>query len=160
MSDKKSPPVIVIADDSEADRRLAIMAFKRTAIQNPVVEVEDGEQLMEYLLRRGRYAGLPRSPEPILILLDINMPRKTGLEALAEIRANPDLRGVPIVMLTTSKADEDIVRSYDLGVNSFVTKPVHFEEFVEAIRKLGDFWLRLVELPPGGKETPTRGAAK
>lgn len=152
MSEKRDLPVIVVADDSPADRKLAIMAFKRTAIPNPVVEVENGEQLMDYLLRRDTYAGVPRTPQPILILLDINMPRKTGIEALSEIRANPELRGIPIIMLTTSKNEEDIVRSYDLGVNSFVTKPVHFEEFVEAIRKLGDFWLRLVELPPRGKK--------
>lgn len=152
MNKDKDPGVVLIADDSAPDRKLTAMAFYRAGIPNPIREVENGEELMDYLHHRGQYKDLPRPQDPILILLDLNMPRKNGLEALQEIKSDPKLRGIPIVMLTTSQADEDIVRSYDLGVNSFVTKPIHFDEFLEAIRKLGDFWLRLVELPqPGSK---------
>ena len=112
--------------------------------------VEDGEELMDYLLRRGRYADPESSPRPGLILVDLNMPRKNGREAIEEIKADPALRRIPIVVLTTSRAEEDIVRSYDLGVSGFVTKPVTFGSLVNVMRILGKYWFEIVELPPDG----------
>jgi CheY-like chemotaxis protein len=112
--------------------------------------VEDGEELMEYLRRQGRYVDQKDAPLPGLILLDLNMPRKDGREALKEIKADPELRRIPIVVLTTSKAEEDILRTYDLGVNSYVTKPVTFKSLVELVKVLGRYWFEVVELPPGG----------
>lgn len=150
MSTRLQDRPIVVADDSPADRKLAITALKHAAIVNPIQEVRDGEELMDYLLRRRQYAGSP-APSPCLILLDLNMPRKNGLEALKEIKANEALRQIPVVMLTTSKAEWDIVLSYESGVNSFVTKPVDFDEFLQAMKSLGNYWLELVALPPGHK---------
>ncbi len=139
---------IVITDDSVADRKLAITALARAGVRNPVVELKDGDELIDYLLRRGKYSERPAVPEPGLILLDINMPRKSGIEVLEAVKSDVDLRQIPIVMLTTSKAEWDIVKSYTLGVNSFITKPVDFDEFIQAMRALGDYWLDLVSLPP------------
>jgi CheY-like chemotaxis protein len=139
---------IIIADDSVADRKLATTALKQAGVSNPVHEVKDGDELMDYLLRRGSYEKRPAVPEPGLILLDLNMPRKNGLEALEEVKSNIQLRHIPIVMLTTSKAEWDIVKSYALGVNSYITKPVNFDEFIRAMRALGDYWMELVSLPP------------
>jgi CheY-like chemotaxis protein len=109
--------------------------------------VENGEELMDYLHRRGAFADPARSPRPGLILLDLNMPRKDGREALAEIKSDPALRQIPVVVLTTSKAEEDIYRTYDLGVNSFITKPVTFDGLVNVMRTLGTYWFEIVELP-------------
>jgi CheY-like chemotaxis protein len=148
MSEPRKTPVIVVADDTAADRKLTVMAFRNALLHNTIHEVKDGEELMQYLRREGTYADKRVDHEPCLILLDLNMPRKSGLEALAEIKGDPQLRHIPVIILTTSKAEEDIVRSYQLGVNSFITKPVHFEEFLQAIRKLGQYWLELVALPP------------
>lgn len=148
MIESKSMPVIVVADDNPADRKLTTLAFRKALLRNPIHEVKDGEELMNYLRRRGAYADLPRERDPCLILLDLNMPRMNGLEALAEIKRDPALLHIPVIMLTTSKADEDIVHSYKLGVNSFISKPVHFDEFLDAIHKLGQYWLELVALPP------------
>ena len=110
--------------------------------------VNDGEDLMDYLARRGAYAGA-NAPRPGLILLDLNMPRKDGREALAEIKADPELRKIPIVVLTTSRAEEDIFRTYDLGVSSFITKPVTFEGLVDAMKVLAEYWFEIVQLPNG-----------
>jgi len=138
---------ILIADDDPDDRELTRDALHECRLANDVHFVEDGEELMDYLHRRGRYEMFAHTPLPGLILLDLNMPRKDGREALKEIKANPDLRRIPIVVLTTSKADEDILRTYDLGVNSYVTKPVTFESLVETIKVLGKYWFEIVELP-------------
>ena len=136
----------LLADDDPDDRQLTHDAFAENRLANQLVCVEDGEQLMDYLLRRGPFSQ--RADElPGLILLDLNMPRKDGREALKEIKAHPDLRRIPIVVLTTSKAEEDILRSYDLGVNSYVTKPVTFKSLVELIKVLGQYWFEVVELP-------------
>src|SRR5262249_20282312 len=116
---------------------------------NELHVVEDGEQLMDYLHRRNAYEGTD-SPLPGMILLDLNMPRKDGREALKEIKADPNLRRIPIVVLTTSKAEEDIFRAYDLGVNSFIVKPVTFNNLVEVTKVMGKYWLEIVELPPEG----------
>ena len=139
---------IVLADDDPDDRKLTQDAFSENRLANEFHAVEDGEELMDYLLRRGKYESMQRDPLPGLILLDLNMPRKDGREALKEIKAHPDLRRIPIVVLTTSKAEEDILRSYDLGVNSYVTKPVTFKSLVELIKVLGRYWFEVVELPP------------
>lgn len=137
---------LLMADDDADDRQMTKEALEESRVLNEIGFVEDGEQLMDYLRHRGRYAaGVPR---PDLILLDLNMPRKDGREALAEIKRDPALRQIPIVILTTSKAEEDIFRSYDLGVNSYVTKPVTFHGLVEVMRGLGCYWVQLVQLPP------------
>jgi CheY-like chemotaxis protein len=139
---------IVLADDDPDDRKLTQDAFAENRLANQLHCVEDGEELMDYLHRRGKFENLRNEPLPGLILLDLNMPRKDGREALKEIKADHNLRRIPIVVLTTSKAEEDIVRSYDLGVNSYVTKPVTFKSLVELIKVLGQYWFEVVELPP------------
>lgn len=135
---------ILLADDDADDRLLVREAFEENHLLNVLETVEDGEELLDYLNQRGKYEKFSL---PNLILLDLNMPRKSGLEALQEIKANEKLRRIPIVVLTTSKAEEDILNSYDLGVNSFVIKPVTFESLVELVRTLGFYWFQIVELP-------------
>ena len=138
---------ILIADDDPDDRELTRDALQECRLANEVHFVKDGEELLDYLHRRGEYKKLTGTRLPGLILLDLNMPRKDGREALKEIKANGDFRRIPIVVLTTSKADEDILRTYDLGVNSYVTKPVTFDSLVEMIKILGKYWFEIVELP-------------
>jgi CheY-like chemotaxis protein len=147
------PPIILLADDDEDDRLMAEEALARTPLGGTLRCVEDGEQLMDYLHRRGRFADPQQSPRPNLILLDLNMPRKDGREALREIKADGVLRRIPVVVLTTSKAEEDVARSYDLGANSFITKPVTFQAMVEVMNDLGHYWFDTVHLPApeGGK---------
>ena len=139
---------ILLADDDPDDRQLTRDAFAENRLANVLNTVDDGEELLEYLQRRGRYADKCDEPLPGLILLDLNMPRKDGREALKEIKADVNLRRIPIVVLTTSKAEEDILRTYDLGVNSYITKPVTFKSLVELIKLLGRYWFEVVELPP------------
>ena len=141
------PIVILLADDDADDRMLARDALKESRLANDLRYVENGEELMDYLHRRGAYEKPETSPTPGLILLDLNMPRKDGREALREIKSDPDLRHIPVVVLTTSKAEEDIYRTYNLGVNSFITKPVTFEGLVNVMRTLGTYWFEIVELP-------------
>ncbi len=138
---------ILLADDDEDDRLLAIDALREAKLANDIATVADGEELMDYLHHRGKYSDPASSPRPGLILLDLNMPRKDGREALDEIRADADLRRIPIVVLTTSEAEEDILRTYELGVNSFITKPVSFEGLVQIMRTLRSYWLEIVRLP-------------
>ena len=114
--------------------------------------MEDGEELMDYLLQRGKYSDSENSPRPGLILLDLNMPRMDGREALKEIKSNPELRSIPIIALTTSHSEDDIARVYQLGANSFITKPVSFESLVETIRCMGRYWFEVVKLPITEKE--------
>ena len=147
MNDGRRPITILLADDDEDDRKLAQDALAESRLANDLHPVEDGEELMDYLLRHGKYAALADSPRPGLILLDLNMPKKDGREALREIKADPSLRQIPVVVLTTSKAEEDIYRTYDLGANSFITKPVMFESLVKVMRELGTYWFEIVELP-------------
>lgn len=139
-----NPFPILMADDDPDDRLLTKRAFEQIRLRNGLDTVADGEELMDYLYRRGDHADAPR---PGLILLDLAMPRKTGLEALAEIKGDPSLRSIPVVVLTTSKADEDVVRSYDLGAASFITKPVTFQGLVDAIAVFSRYWVELVETP-------------
>ncbi len=148
MKGRRTVVTILIADDDEDDCLLAqeALAESRLAVSNLHI-VQDGEQLMDYLYRRGKYSDLHSSPRPGLILLDLNMPKKDGREALKQIKADVNLRQIPVVVLTTSKADEDIYRSYDLGANSFITKPVTFSGLVEVMKTLGRYWFEIVELP-------------
>ena len=136
-----------MADDDEEDCMLTKEALEESRLANDLRFVGDGEELMDYLRRRGRYAAPNDAPRPGLILLDLNMPKKDGREALKEIKADPELRRIPIVVLTTSKAEEDIYRSYDLGVNSFIIKPVSFEGLVEVMTTLARYWFQIVKLP-------------
>ena len=139
--------VILMADDDADDRLLAKDALTECRLANDLHFVEDGEELLEYLQRRGKYSSMIDSPRPGLILLDLNMPRKDGREALKEIRADPELRKIPVVVLTTSKADTDIGRIYELGANSFISKPVSFDSLVDVMKILGRYWFEIVELP-------------
>jgi len=147
LADAARPITILLADDDEEDRMLTSDALNESRVVNDLRFVEDGEDLLDYLYRRGKYDA-DSAPRPGLILLDLNMPRKDGREALREIKADPDLRRIPIVVLTTSKAEEDIYRTYDLGANSFITKPVSFDGLVNVMRDLGRYWIEIVELPP------------
>jgi CheY-like chemotaxis protein len=147
MGKRGKPIIILYAEDDEEDRMLMQDALKESRLTNELHSVEDGEELMEYLFRRGKYSNFKSVPLPGLILLDLNMPRKDGREALKEIKTNPDLRRIPVVVLTTSKAEEDILRTYDLGVSGFIVKPVTFESLVDVIKALGKYWLEIVELP-------------
>lgn len=147
---KEQPKLISIlmADDDEDDRQLAKEALEESRLVNELRFVVDGEDLMDYLHHRGKYQDPTSSPRPGIILLDLNMPKKDGREALKEIKSNPELRRIPVVVLTTSDAEEDIIRSYDMGVNSFIKKPVTFDGMVEIMKALGDYWFQIVELPP------------
>lgn len=147
MKQPGQPIVILMADDDADDRLLCQQALEESRVLNELYFVEDGEQLMDYLNQRGKYAPPANAPRPGLILLDLNMPRKDGREALREIKATPELRRIPIVVMTTSQAEEDIYRSYDLGANSFVTKPVTFDRLVDLMKALGKFWVEFVEFP-------------
>lgn len=139
--------VILMAEDDADDRMLTKDAMDEGRLMNDLRFVENGEELLDYLLRRGAYADPASSPRPGLILLDLNMPKMDGREALAAIKAHPDLRRIPVVIMTTSQAEEDISRSYDLGANSFVTKPVTFERLVHLMQTLKHYWIDIVELP-------------
>jgi len=141
------PIVILMADDDADDRMLTKDALQESRVLNELRFVEDGEELMEYLTRKGKYENADDSPRPGLILLDLNMPKKDGREALKEIKSDPNLRRIPVVIMTTSKAEEDIFRSYDFGASSFITKPVTFDRLVELMRTLGEYWVEFVELP-------------
>ncbi len=143
---------ILMAEDDPEDRMLVKDAFEKSRLTNDLRFVEDGEELMDYLLHRGKYSDPTTSPRPGLLLLDLNMPRKDGREALKEIKTTPELRRIPVVVLTTSKAEEDIYRSYDLGGNSFITKPVTFESLVDVVKDLTRYWFEIVELPTNGVE--------
>ena len=150
MQDKhKIPITILICDDDEDDRALTRQALEDAHISNDLRFVDDGEQLLDYLYQRAEYSGeTGAAPRPGLILLDLNMPKMDGREALQRIKGDPTLVDIPIVILTTSGLDLDIIRSYQLGVNSFITKPVTFSGLVEAMNVLGRYWLEIVELPP------------
>lgn len=141
------PITILIADDDPDDRMLAREALEESRLANDVRFVNDGEELLDYLHRRGAYAEPGTAPRPGLILLDLNMPRKDGREALREIKGVAEFRQIPVIVLTTSKAEEDIYRTYDLGVNSFITKPVSFDGLVDVMQALGRYWFEIVELP-------------
>ncbi len=142
---------ILIADDDPDDRLLTKEALEENRLANDLHFVENGEELIDYLRQQGKYSPTT-APRPGLILLDLNMPKLDGREALKILKEDPALKKIPVVVLTTSEAEEDILKSYDLGVNSFITKPVTFERLVSVIRKLGDYWFGIVELPGKKKE--------
>ena len=158
------PILILMADDDEDDVLLTEKALQKGKLLNTLHSVRDGEELLDYLLRRGEYSDPSTSPRPGIILLDLNMPKKDGREALKEIKAHKDLQDIPIVVFTTSKAEEDIYRSYKLGVNSFITKPVTFDNLIEVMQTLGKYWFEIVSLPADTKkgtygETPNNHSA-
>jgi two-component system response regulator len=138
---------ILLADDDEDDRLMTRDALRDARLHNDLRTVVDGVELMAYLRREGRFADERESPRPGMILLDLNMPRMDGREALAAIKADPELRAIPVVVLTTSKAEEDVIRTYDLGVNSFITKPVTFLGLVEVMKVFSRYWMEIVDLP-------------
>jgi len=147
MSERRKPIEILMAEDDEEDRMMTREALLESRLSNGLRFVEDGEALMDYLNQRGAYSDPTEAPTPGLILLDLNLPKKDGREALREIKADSGLRRIPVVVLTTSKSEEDIFRSYDLGVNSFITKPVTFPGLVDAMKVLAWYWFEIVELP-------------
>lgn len=138
---------ILVADDDEEDRMLIQDAMEESKLLNPLHFVVDGQEVMDYLLRKGKFADSEKNPLPGLILLDLNMPKMDGREVLREIKNNPELRSIPIIVLTTSKAEEDILRTYDLGVNSYITKPVTFDGLVDIVKNLGKYWFEIVSIP-------------
>ena len=138
---------ILMAEDDEDDRLLTEEAFREANLNCSIDFVKDGEELLNYLTQRGLYAEPNTSPRPSLILLDLNMPKKDGREVLKEIKTNPLLRRIPVIVLTTSQDQADFDLAYDLGANAFISKPLSFEALVRIIRSLGDYWLDLVELP-------------
>lgn len=139
---------ILCAEDDEEDRILLKEALEESKLAGRIHFVSNGEELTDYLYRRGKYAELAGIPLPSLILLDLNMPRKDGREALMEIKADPVLRRIPVVVLTSSKAEDDVISSYEMGVSGFIAKPPVFESLVEVVKALGKYWLEIVELPP------------
>jgi CheY-like chemotaxis protein len=148
---KRARPItILMADDDADDRMMTKEAFEENHLANDLRFVQNGVELMDYLKRRGQYSDPSTSPRPGLILLDLNMPKKDGREALEEIKQDPTLRSIPVVVLTTSKEEEDIHRSYQLHVNSYITKPVTFEALVVVVKTLGKYWLEIVRLPQDG----------
>jgi CheY-like chemotaxis protein len=141
-----------MAEDDPDDRLLVKEAMAESQLVNTTYFVENGEELLDYLCQRGKYANAKEAPRPGLIFLDLNMPRKDGREALQEIKADPLLRQIPIVIFTTSKAEEDIWRAYELGASSFITKPVTFDALVDVMKTIGKYWFEIVELPPPNQE--------
>ncbi len=140
------PVVILMADDDEDDRMLTRDAFIENRLLNDLRFVRNGEELMDYLNHKGDF-NHGNAPKPDLILLDLNMPRKDGREALKEIRMNPKFKRIPVIILTTSKSEDDITKSYELGVNSFITKPVTFGDMVRITKSIGNYWFEIVSLP-------------
>lgn len=138
---------ILVADDDAEDRMLIKDALLESRLKNGIQFVEDGEQLMAYLNNSGKYSDKDKYPLPGIILLDLNMPKKDGRESLREIKQDSRLKSIPIVVLTTSKAEEDILKTYNLGVSSFITKPVSFEGLVNVMKTLNKYWFEIVELP-------------
>jgi len=144
---------ILLVEDNEGDARLAREAMLESKMRNTLHHVSDGEEAMAFLLRVGKYADAPR---PSLILLDLNLPKKDGREVLAEVKSDDELKNIPVVVLTTSNADEDILASYDLHANCYITKPVDLTQFIKIVRSIDDFWLTIVRLPnsvPGRRQT-------
>jgi two-component system response regulator len=147
MTHARRPITILMADDDADDRQMTREAFEESHLTNELRFVEDGVELMDYLQRRGKYSDPASSPRPGLILLDLNMPKKDGREALQELKADPRLRAIRVVVLTTSKAEEDVLRTYNLSAASYITKPVTFAALIDVVKTLGKYWLEIVELP-------------
>jgi CheY-like chemotaxis protein len=143
-------PILLVEDDLR-DLELTLIALERSQLANEVIVVRDGAQALDYLMRQGEYADRPEG-NPAVVVLDLKMPKVNGLEVLQKVRETPHLRSIPVVMLTSSEEESDVVRSYELGVNAYVVKPVEFKQFVTAIADLGIFWAVLNEPPPGSKK--------
>jgi two-component system, chemotaxis family, response regulator Rcp1 len=142
------PVHILMVEDNDGDIFLTTEALKNAKVINQLSVVHDGVEAIDFLRRRGKYEGAPR---PDLILLDLNLPRKDGREVLAEIKPDPDLGRIPVVVLTSSKAEADIIRAYDLHANCYISKPVDFAGLIEVVKSINEFWLTVVRLPPNGK---------
>jgi chemotaxis family two-component system response regulator Rcp1 len=140
---------ILLVEDNPGDVRLTREALKEGKVLNTLYVAIDGVDALEFLNKQGRYADVPR---PDIILLDLNLPRKDGRELLADIKNNPDLRKIPVVILTTSKAEEDILKSYDLHANCYITKPVDLDQFLDVVKSIENFWFSIVKLPSGGQQ--------
>ncbi len=138
---------ILLVEDSPADVRLTQEALKEAKVRNHLYVAEDGVEALDFLRRQGRHGD---APTPDLILLDLNLPCKDGREVLAELKEDPNLRRIPVVILTTSRAEEDILRTYNLHANCYITKPVDLDQFMKVVRSIEDFWLTVVKLPPKG----------
>ena len=138
---------ILLVDDDADDRQLTRDALVESRLRNDLHAVCDGEELLDYLRHQGKYTTPALAPRPSLILLDLSMPKKDGLEVLAELKQDPELRAIPVVVMTTSSADDDIARSYELGASSYVTKPVSFLTLVSVMKSIGEYWFEIVELP-------------
>jgi CheY-like chemotaxis protein len=147
MKKEKFPITVLVAEDDPDDRLLIKEAFQESTFLADLRFVEDGEELMDYLRRRGEYRSSETSPWPGLILLDLNLPKKDGREALAEIKTDPDLRRLPVVVVTTSNVREDILRCYDIGANSYITKSIRIVDLLDAVKALSKYWLEIVSLP-------------
>lgn len=150
---KGDPIVILLADDNPADAELTMESMRAAKVNNHLYHVTDGVEVMDFLRNRGNHKDKPR---PDLILLDLNMPRKDGLRTLQEIKEDPDLKRIPVVILTVSSAEEDILKSYNLHANSYVTKPLDLDEFAKVVKGIEDFWFTIVKLPPGKEVSGTR----
>lgn len=148
----EGPIEILFVEDNARDARLAVEALKESKVNNNLYHVKDGVEAMAFLRREGDYAHMPM---PDLVLLDLNMPRKDGREVLAEIKEDPRLRVIPVVVLTTSEAERDLVRSYDLHANAYVVKPIDLDRFVEVVQAIEDFWFVVVKLPQTGERKDT-----
>ncbi len=142
---------ILLVEDDPGDQELTRRAFEEGKLRNRLQIVSDGEEALDYLRRQGAYADASTSPRPQLVLLDLNLPRLDGRAVLEQMRSDPDLRRIPVVALTTSRQEEDIVRSYDLGVNSYISKPVSMDSFVDVLRTLENYWFQVVMLPPSSE---------
>ena len=146
---------ILMVDDDKDDCMMTEKALRKNRVINPILFLSDGEELIDYLKRKGKYSDPNTSHRPCFILLDLNMPKMDGRKALLLVKSDPEFKNIPLVVLSTSSAEEDILRSYNLGANSFITKPVNFEGLVAMMESLKHYWLEIVELPPEtGKETP------
>lgn len=148
MRTEAKKAIILLAEDDLGDQKLTRRAFADGKIENDLYVVSDGEEALDFLMRRGQYEDPATSPRPDLLLLDLNMPKIDGRQVLQTMKDNPQCPNIPTVVLTTSRQEEDVIRSYDLGVKSYITKPVEFLQFVEAIKVLGVYWFQLVVLPP------------
>jgi two-component system, chemotaxis family, response regulator Rcp1 len=147
MVERNTPIDILLVEDNPGDERLTREALKEGKVYSNLHWVKDGVEALEFLRRQGKFAG---SPRPDIILLDLNLPKKDGREVLSEIKGDDELRAIPVVILTTSKAEEDVLRSYDLHANCYVTKPVDLEKFIVVVKSIDVFWLTVATLPPNG----------
>ena len=145
MNNNTEPIEILLVEDNPGDARLAVEALKESKVRNNLHVVEDGVQAMQFLGRQGQYSSVPL---PDLILLDLNLPRKDGREVLAEIKEDPKLRVIPVVVMTTSEAERDLIKTYDLHANAYVVKPLDLERFIEVVQAIENFWFTIVKLPP------------